>query len=251
MDRFLDSNPGLAFPVNRTLRFETTCRSSWWRSFSISAAAPVSVARADPQRIARLLRSMVRTERFGNGRTARRFPADDEQHAERVATASPNADDLTIIRPGDLPPAVVGRVNGHHRRVGARSAPPVHPVVGSAAPGGSPLRCLWWVCPPRGGSPLCAACGGGTRRGEGRRSGAWPVGCPSVSRVLPGALVGRCARRREGRGLGSGALVGRCARRGQGWRSRFRPPIRGNHRVARRIGTLRNDRFRVGLAGVV
>lgn len=109
MRRFVDSNPGLASRFTRTLTFD-----------DYTSAELVEIVRYQAGRhqyqlpddtLAALLEyfdSLERTENFGNGRTARQvFQRMTEQHAQRVADlAAPGTDDLTIVRPQDLPSRV-------------------------------------------------------------------------------------------------------------------------------------------------
>ncbi|MFL6055086.1 MAG: right-handed parallel beta-helix repeat-containing protein [Actinoallomurus sp.] len=106
MDRFIDSNPGLASRFTRTLTFD-----------DYSSAELVSIvehlARQYDYRLADETRDRLfdyfeafpRGERFGNGRTARQvFQRMTEQQAQRVAgLAAPQTEDLTIVGPEDLP----------------------------------------------------------------------------------------------------------------------------------------------------
>jgi hypothetical protein len=106
MERFIDSNPGLASRFTRALTFE-----------DYSAVELVDIVRQlarnydyqlGDDTLARLLEyfeNFPRGERFGNGRTARQvFQRMTEQQAQRVALLeSPLTEDLTLVRPEDLP----------------------------------------------------------------------------------------------------------------------------------------------------
>ncbi|WP_225847511.1 right-handed parallel beta-helix repeat-containing protein [Streptomyces sp. HPF1205] len=111
MERLIDSNPGLASRFTRTLRFDD------YHSADLVRIVRHQASRHDyriPDDTAEALLThfdaIERTERFGNGRTARQaFQQMTEQHAMRVADlADPDDEDLTVLRPADVP-AVVAR----------------------------------------------------------------------------------------------------------------------------------------------
>ncbi|MFE7751938.1 right-handed parallel beta-helix repeat-containing protein [Streptomyces sp. NPDC057428] len=109
MDRLIDSNPGLASRFTRTLRFDDYASADLVRIVEHQAyqheyrlgedTATALLAHFD---------SIERTERFGNGRTARQaFQQMTEQHAMRVADlGDPSDEDLTVLTPVDVPAAV-------------------------------------------------------------------------------------------------------------------------------------------------
>ncbi|MEU6459000.1 right-handed parallel beta-helix repeat-containing protein [Streptomyces sp. NPDC047065] len=109
MERLIDSNPGLASRFTRTLRFDDYSSQDLVRIVEHQAAR--HEYRIGDDTAAALLDhfgSIARTERFGNGRTARQvFQQMTEQHAMRVADLSdPDADDLTVLLPADVPAVV-------------------------------------------------------------------------------------------------------------------------------------------------
>ncbi|GGM21411.1 sporulation protein [Streptomyces fumigatiscleroticus] len=109
MDRFLGSNPGLASRFTRTLSFDDYSSADLVRIVEHQARS--HQYRLHPDTLAGLagyFDTIERTERFGNGRTARQvFQRMTELHAERVAElAEPGPEDLTLVLPEDLPSAV-------------------------------------------------------------------------------------------------------------------------------------------------
>ncbi|MFI2429455.1 right-handed parallel beta-helix repeat-containing protein [Streptomyces sp. NPDC018955] len=109
MERLIDSNPGLASRFTRTLRFDDYSPRDLVRIVEHQASR--HEYRLSEEAAAALLAhfgSIERTERFGNGRTARQtFQRMTEQHAMRVAAlADPSDEDLTVLLPADVPPAV-------------------------------------------------------------------------------------------------------------------------------------------------
>ncbi|MFE1241989.1 right-handed parallel beta-helix repeat-containing protein [Streptomyces tendae] len=109
MERLIGSNPGLASRFTRTLRFDDYSSQDLVRIVEHQAAR--HEYRIGDDTAAALLDhfgSLARTERFGNGRTARQvFQQMTERHAMRVADLSdPDADDLTVLLPDDVPAVV-------------------------------------------------------------------------------------------------------------------------------------------------
>jgi nitrous oxidase accessory protein NosD/Holliday junction resolvasome RuvABC ATP-dependent DNA helicase subunit len=110
MDRFIDSNPGLASRFTRMLRFDDYSSAELVRI--VQHQAHQHEYRLHDDTVTALLAyfdSVQRNERFGNGRTARQvFQQMTEQHAQRVADlADPDPEALTVVLPQDLPPVVV------------------------------------------------------------------------------------------------------------------------------------------------
>jgi len=109
MDRFVDSNAGLASRFNRMLRFDDYNADELVRI--VRHQAEQHQYQLPEQTLGVLLtyfQQMVRDERFGNGRTARQvFQQMTEQHAQRVAELdAPDAETLTMLLPQDLPATV-------------------------------------------------------------------------------------------------------------------------------------------------
>ncbi|WP_431949797.1 right-handed parallel beta-helix repeat-containing protein [Actinacidiphila sp. bgisy167] len=110
MERLIDSNPGLASRFTRTLSFDDYTSSDLVRIVEYQASQ--HEYRIPEETAAVLLEhfdSIARTERFGNGRTARQaFQQMTERHAMRVSDlpGSPSDDDLTVLMPSDVPPVV-------------------------------------------------------------------------------------------------------------------------------------------------
>jgi SpoVK/Ycf46/Vps4 family AAA+-type ATPase len=109
MERFIDSNPGLASRFTRTLTFDDYS-SAELVSIAEHLARQYDYQLADEtrERLFDYFDAIPRGERFGNGRTARQvFQRMTEQQAQRVAgLAAPRTEDLTMVRPEDLPQAV-------------------------------------------------------------------------------------------------------------------------------------------------
>ncbi|WP_028933482.1 right-handed parallel beta-helix repeat-containing protein [Pseudonocardia spinosispora] len=109
MDRFVDSNAGLASRFNRMLRFDDYNAAELVRIVTHQAEQHQYQLPADTlTALDSYFEQMVRDERFGNGRTARQtFQQMTEQHAQRVAELdTPDAEALTTLLPRDLPAAV-------------------------------------------------------------------------------------------------------------------------------------------------
>jgi Holliday junction resolvasome RuvABC ATP-dependent DNA helicase subunit/nitrous oxidase accessory protein NosD len=106
MERFIDSNPGLASRFTRTLTFEDYS-SAELVSIVAHLARQYDYHLADDtvEQLLEYFEDFPRGERFGNGRTARQvFQRMTEQQAQRVARlATPLTEDLTMVRPEDLP----------------------------------------------------------------------------------------------------------------------------------------------------
>jgi nitrous oxidase accessory protein NosD len=106
MERFIDSNPGLASRFTRTLTFADY--SSRELVGIVRQLAEQYDYRLSDETVARLgeyITGIPRGERFGNGRTARQvFQRMTEHQAQRVArleTSGP--EDLTLMLPQDVP----------------------------------------------------------------------------------------------------------------------------------------------------
>ncbi|WEP00620.2 right-handed parallel beta-helix repeat-containing protein (plasmid) [Streptomyces sp. FXJ1.172] len=109
MERFIDSNPGLASRFTRTLTFDDYASADLVRIVSHQAVQHEYRLHDDTaDALLAYFDSLERTERFGNGRTARQvFQQMTEQHAQRVADLDdPSPEDLTLVMPQDLPPVV-------------------------------------------------------------------------------------------------------------------------------------------------
>ncbi|MFL6051744.1 MAG: right-handed parallel beta-helix repeat-containing protein [Actinoallomurus sp.] len=108
MERFIDSNPGLASRFTRTLTFEDYSSEELVRI--VQHQARQHDYHLPDETLARLLEFFEvypRGARFGNGRAARQvFQRMTEQQAQRVADLhTPTKKDLTVVRPEDLPDA--------------------------------------------------------------------------------------------------------------------------------------------------
>ncbi|WUH90758.1 right-handed parallel beta-helix repeat-containing protein [Streptomyces sp. NBC_00433] len=111
MERLIDSNPGLASRFTRTLTFDDYVSPELVRIVEYQASR--HEYRIPEETAAALLAhfdAIERTERFGNGRTARQaFQRMTERHAMRVSDlADPSGEDLTVLLPSDVP-AVAAR----------------------------------------------------------------------------------------------------------------------------------------------
>jgi len=106
MDRFVASNPGLASRFTRTLTFEDYGSDQLVEIVRHQAQGhDYRISDDALERLHAYFEELPRGERFGNARTARQvFQRMTEQHAGRVAELlTPDTDDLTVIRPEDLP----------------------------------------------------------------------------------------------------------------------------------------------------
>ncbi|MFF4243533.1 right-handed parallel beta-helix repeat-containing protein [Streptomyces sp. NPDC001822] len=111
MERLIDSNPGLASRFTRTLGFDDYSSADLVRIVEHQASRhEYSIGDDTASALLAHFESTDRTERFGNGRTARQtFQRMTEHHAIRVAElADPGAGDLTALLPADVPSAVTG-----------------------------------------------------------------------------------------------------------------------------------------------
>jgi SpoVK/Ycf46/Vps4 family AAA+-type ATPase len=109
MDRFVDSNAGLASRFNRMLRFDDYNADELVRIVRHQAEQhQYQLPEQTLTALGTYFQQMVRDERFGNGRTARQvFQQMTEQHAERVSELdTPDAEALTTLLPQDLPATV-------------------------------------------------------------------------------------------------------------------------------------------------
>ncbi|MEV6994323.1 right-handed parallel beta-helix repeat-containing protein [Streptomyces sp. NPDC093228] len=109
MERFIGSNPGLASRFTRTLTFDDYSSADLVRIVEHQASSHDYLI-GDDTATALLAHfdAIERTDRFGNGRTARQaFQQMTEQHAVRVADLDdPSGEDLTLLLPADVPAGV-------------------------------------------------------------------------------------------------------------------------------------------------
>jgi SpoVK/Ycf46/Vps4 family AAA+-type ATPase len=106
MERFIDSNPGLASRFTRTLTFEDYVSAELVRIVEHHASRhDYRLGDETRERLLGYFENYPRGERFGNGRTARQvFQRMTEQQAQRVAELeAPDERDLTEVHPEDLP----------------------------------------------------------------------------------------------------------------------------------------------------
>ncbi|SEG18773.1 Right handed beta helix region [Actinacidiphila yanglinensis] len=109
MDRLIDSNPGLASRFTRTLRFDDYSSADLVEIVEHQASQHEYLVQPDTvHALLGYFDAIERTERFGNGRTARQaFQRMTEQHAMRVADLDdPSDEDLTVLQPADVPAVV-------------------------------------------------------------------------------------------------------------------------------------------------
>ncbi|MDT0308743.1 AAA family ATPase [Streptomyces sp. DSM 44917] len=106
MERFIDSNPGLASRFTRSLRFADYTNDELVRIVEHHARRHrYELSDAARQGLARAVGAIPRGERFGNGRAARQlFQQMTERQAMRVAELStPDAGQLMLLDENDLP----------------------------------------------------------------------------------------------------------------------------------------------------
>jgi nitrous oxidase accessory protein NosD len=105
MERFVDANPGLASRFTRTLVFDDYDDAQLVRIVESNAHAhEYELADETREALLEYFGSVVRDDRFGNGRTARQtFQRMTESHARRLADASTPIDDLVTLLPEDIP----------------------------------------------------------------------------------------------------------------------------------------------------
>jgi nitrous oxidase accessory protein NosD len=107
MDRFVDSNPGLASRFSRTLTFEDYAAEELVQIVQLQAREhQYQLAHGADVALLGYFTALDRTARFGNGRTARQvFQEMTERQAQRMAEIPvPTAADLMALAPADLPP---------------------------------------------------------------------------------------------------------------------------------------------------
>jgi SpoVK/Ycf46/Vps4 family AAA+-type ATPase len=106
MDRFVDSNPGLASRFTRSLTFADYDTAELVRIVAQQAKAhQYRLADRTSEALMEYFSTVLRDVRFGNGRAARQVFQDmTERQAQRVADiAAPTQDDLMELGPADLP----------------------------------------------------------------------------------------------------------------------------------------------------
>jgi hypothetical protein len=106
MERFVQSNPGLASRFSRTLLFENYATPELVRIVEHHAGKhQYELTESTRVSLSSYFDMLPRDRRFGNGRTARQiFQTMTERQAYRVAElADPQASDLVTLRPEDLP----------------------------------------------------------------------------------------------------------------------------------------------------
>ena len=106
MERFVDTNPGLASRFTRTLVFEDYDEEELVRIVEWNARQhEYELAQETREALFGYFATLVRDERFGNGRTARQtFQRMTESQARRIVDAAALTDDLVTLLPQDIPP---------------------------------------------------------------------------------------------------------------------------------------------------
>jgi hypothetical protein len=110
MNRFIDSNPGLASRFTRTLMFEDYTTAQLAAIVEHQAGEHrYELAPGTREAIEAYFGSLHRDAGFGNGRSARQlFQNLTERHAQRVAELlAPTTADLTELHPADVPAPVL------------------------------------------------------------------------------------------------------------------------------------------------
>jgi hypothetical protein len=113
MQRFIESNPGLASRFTRTLVFEDyTAEQLAGILESQVAEHQYELGAGTREALAAYFATMARDARIGNGRAARQlFQTLTERHAQRIAElANPSTDELTQLLPQDVPPLAPPRI---------------------------------------------------------------------------------------------------------------------------------------------
>jgi SpoVK/Ycf46/Vps4 family AAA+-type ATPase len=113
MERFVDANPGLASRFTRTLIFEDYDDAELVRIVEANARQhQYELSEATHEALLGHFESVVRDDRFGNGRTARQtFQRMTERQARRLADGSvldSATEDLVTLLPEDIPPPIAG-----------------------------------------------------------------------------------------------------------------------------------------------
>jgi hypothetical protein len=108
MERFLAANPGVASRFSRTITFGDYDPGELLSIVEQqSREQEYNLAQGTREALLAYFAGLERGPSFGNGRTARQtFEGMVERHAGRVARlADPSTAELTLLHPGDLPPA--------------------------------------------------------------------------------------------------------------------------------------------------